>query len=108
MTHRPGKSLIRFMENQLGIPLENLGRADSYKIDYSAVAEKSRCVTGMVNIACIINTLCWSGRRDSNPRPSAPKSSAKLSTQGVVSFQMERRGQIKTHLAIQSKLEVGA
>src|ERR1017187_4110738 len=76
MTHGPGKSLIRFMENQLGIPLENFGSADSYKIDYSAVAEKSRCVTGMVNIACIINKLCWSGRRDSNPRPSAPKADA--------------------------------
>jgi hypothetical protein len=27
----------------------------------------------MANIVFVINTLCWSGRRDSNPRPSAPK-----------------------------------
>ena len=46
---------------------------DSYKIDYSAEVEKSRCVVGMVNIALIINSLYWSGRRDSNSRPSAPK-----------------------------------
>lgn len=28
-----------------GNPLEKLGGSDSYKIDYSAVAAKSRCVT---------------------------------------------------------------
>jgi len=38
-----------------------------------AVAEKSRCVTETAHIVLIINSLCWSGRRDSNPRPSAPK-----------------------------------
>jgi hypothetical protein len=49
---------------------------DRYKIDYSREAVKSRCVPGIVNIAFIINKLCWSGRRDSNPRPSAPKADA--------------------------------
>ena len=60
----------------IGTPLNNLESGDSYKIDYSAVVVKSRCVAGIVNIACIINKLCWSGRRDSNPRPSAPKADA--------------------------------
>jgi len=44
-----------------------LGGGDSYKIDYSGVAAKSRCVAGIVNITCIINRLSWSGRRDLNP-----------------------------------------
>jgi hypothetical protein len=52
--------------------LIDLGGSDRLNSDYSAVAAKSRCVTGIVNIACIINALFWSGRRDSNPRPSAP------------------------------------
>jgi hypothetical protein len=30
---------------------------DRYKIDYSAEVVKSRCVAGVVNITCIINTL---------------------------------------------------
>ena len=68
---------MRYSTNPLEMPLEIReefrGGVHSYKIDYSDVAAKSRCVTGIVNIACIINTLCWSGRRDSNPRPSAPK-----------------------------------
>jgi len=55
------------------VKFEVLGGNDSYKIDYSAVAVKSRCVAGNVNIACIINNLYWSGREDSNLRPSAPK-----------------------------------
>ena len=50
-----------------------LGGFHRYKFDYIDVAAKSRCVAGIVNIPCNINTLCWSGRRDSNPRPSAPK-----------------------------------
>jgi hypothetical protein len=64
------------MENHLGVPPLFLGGDDSYKIDYSAVAVKSRCVTKLADIALIINGLCWSGRRDSNPRPSAPKADA--------------------------------
>src|SRR5258708_39302296 len=54
----------------------SLEGSDRYKIDYTAVAVKSRCVAGIVDITCIINHLCWSGRRDSNPRPSAPKADA--------------------------------
>ena len=53
-----------------------LGGGDSYKIDYSIVAVKSRCVAEIVKIAFIINKLCWSGREDSNLRPSAPKADA--------------------------------
>jgi len=34
------------------------------------MARKSRCVSRNRNIAYIINSLRWSGRRDSNPRPS--------------------------------------
>ena len=64
------------VEIPLKHPLNLLRGGDSYKIDYSDVAVKSRCVAEMVNIACIINNLCWSGRRDSNPRPSAPKADA--------------------------------
>ena len=56
--------------------MEFLGGNDSYKIDYGAVAVKSRCVTEIGNIAFVINSLCWSGRRDLNPRPSAPKADA--------------------------------
>ena len=55
---------------------EALKNCDRYKIDYSAVAVKSRCVPGSVNKAYIINKLLWSGRRDSNSRPSAPKADA--------------------------------
>ncbi len=62
--------------SQCGTPLVFLGGNDSYKIDYSTEAPKSRCVTGNINIALNINSLCWSGRRDSNPRPSAPKADA--------------------------------
>ena len=56
--------------------MEELGSVDSYKIDYIDVVGKSRWVAKMVNIACNINKLRWSGRRDSNPRPSAPKADA--------------------------------
>jgi hypothetical protein len=52
------------------------GSGQSYKIDYGAVAGKSRCVAETINITFNINNLCWSGRRDSNPRPSAPKADA--------------------------------
>jgi hypothetical protein len=61
------------VENQFGIARIFLGGADSYKIDYSAVTVKSRCVAEIANIVFIINDLCWSGRLDSNQRPSAPK-----------------------------------
>ena len=37
---------------------------------------KSRCVAGIGHIACNIYKLRWSGRRDLNPRPSAPKADA--------------------------------
>ena len=40
------------------------------------LAAKSRCVAGIANINLFINNLRWSGRRDSNPRPSAPKADA--------------------------------
>ena len=52
------------------------GGSDRYKIDHSRVAVKGKCGSSMVNIACNINNLRWSGRRDSNPRPSAPKADA--------------------------------
>jgi hypothetical protein len=55
------------------IPLNFLGCGDSYNFYYSKVVKKSRCVSRNRNITFIINNLCWSGRRDSNPRPSAPK-----------------------------------
>jgi len=48
---------ISTVETPLTHPLHLLGGDDRYKIDYSAVAVKSRCVTEIVNIACIINTL---------------------------------------------------
>ncbi len=64
------------VEVQFGMPPAFAGGGDRYKIDYSAVAAKSRCVAGNVNIACIINSLRWSGREDSNLRPSAPKADA--------------------------------
>ena len=54
--------------NSFGIPR----RGNRYKIAYSAVAVKSRCVAGIINIAFIINSLCCSWRRDSNSRHSAP------------------------------------
>jgi hypothetical protein len=38
-------------ENQFGIPRIYLGGADRYKIVYSDVAVKSRCVAGMANNA---------------------------------------------------------
>jgi hypothetical protein len=47
--------------------LHKPGSIDRYNFDYSDVAEKSRCVAEMANIAFNINTLRWSGRRDSNP-----------------------------------------
>jgi hypothetical protein len=66
-----GKQLI-------GIPSRNVigkpKRFDRHKIDYSSVAaKKSRCIAEIINIAFNINDLLWSGRRDSNPQPSAPK-----------------------------------
>ena len=73
---RKGNQKSDLRKNRFGILLIFLEGGDRYKIDYSAVAAKSRCVPEMVNIACIINKLCWSGRRDSNPRPSAPKADA--------------------------------
>jgi hypothetical protein len=39
------------MEDQFANPLEMLGGGDRYKIDYSDVAVKSRCVAGNGNIA---------------------------------------------------------
>ena len=60
-------------ERQWGFPWEKLGGADRHNSDYSCVAEKSRCVAGCGHIALTINDLWWSGRRDSNSRPSAPK-----------------------------------
>jgi hypothetical protein len=62
--------------NQLEPQRVFLGGGDRYKIDYSAVAVKSRCAAEVANKALNINILCWSGRRDSNPRPSAPKADA--------------------------------
>ena len=55
-------------ENQLANPLEILRGGNGYKIDYSAVTLKSRCLAELVNIACNIDTLQWSGRRDSKSR----------------------------------------
>src|SRR5271163_266744 len=46
------------------------------KIDYSRVARNSRCLSQKGIISLIIKGLEWSGRRDSNPRPSAPKADA--------------------------------
>ena len=46
---------------------------DRYKIIDTCVAVKSRCVAAKVYIVRNIYGLRWSGRRDSNPRPSAPK-----------------------------------
>jgi hypothetical protein len=45
------------MENQFGIPLIYHEGGDSYKIDHSGVAAKSRYVAEIVDIACNINTL---------------------------------------------------
>jgi hypothetical protein len=44
-------------ENSLDFRLVLLGGADRYKIDYSGVEEKCRCVAEIVNIVCIINSL---------------------------------------------------
>ncbi len=63
-------------EIPLNHPLNLLGGDDRYKIVYIGVAIKSRCVAEIVNIHLYINNLRWSGRRDSNPRPSAPKADA--------------------------------
>src|ERR1019366_6272089 len=43
---------------------------------YRPLVVKSRCVVGIVNIVIIQIFLNWSGRRDSNSRPSAPKADA--------------------------------
>jgi len=43
------------------------------KIDYNAVAGKSRCVSESVDNYLNIWGLRWSGRRDSNPRPSGSR-----------------------------------
>ena len=52
---------MRYSTNSLEMPVEIReelrGSVHRYKIDYSGVAVKSRCVAEMVNIACIINTL---------------------------------------------------
>src|SRR5579871_1145378 len=58
------------------IPFEIPKRADSYKIIDTCVVVKNRCVTCVGHITQNINNLEWSGRRDSNPRPSAPKADA--------------------------------
>ena len=59
-----------------GCRFEMQGRSDRYKIIDTGVAVKSRCVARIGHIAWNINGLRWSGRRDSNPRPSAPKADA--------------------------------
>jgi hypothetical protein len=64
---------INLRELRQGIPLEKLGGGDRYRIDYISVAETSRCAAKISNIALNIY-LCWSGRRDSNPRPLLPRS----------------------------------
>jgi hypothetical protein len=51
----PLKSEESAAENPVGNPQNCLECGESYKIDHSAVAAKSRCVTEIVNIACIIN-----------------------------------------------------
>jgi hypothetical protein len=45
------------MKRFRNLPQEMLGGGHRYKIDYSGVAVKSRCVAQIVNIACIINTI---------------------------------------------------
>ena len=55
------------VEDQFGTHLIYLEGGNRYKIDDSNVAAKSRCVAGNGHIACNINTLRWSGRRDSKP-----------------------------------------
>jgi hypothetical protein len=37
--------------NQFGVPMNDLGGSDCYKIDYSGVVRKSRCVAGIGRIA---------------------------------------------------------
>src|ERR1700735_3469591 len=61
---------------QLEIQRAFLGGNDRHKIDYTAETVKTGCVAGSEYIALIIYVLRWSGRRDSNPRPSAPKADA--------------------------------
>ena len=71
-----GNSVKASLEHRLRTREISPKRRDWHKIDYSAVAAKSRCVAGLDPIARFFNNLCWSGRRDSNPRPSAPKADA--------------------------------
>jgi hypothetical protein len=47
--------------------------SNRYKIVYISAEAKSKCVGQDGNIVFIITNLYWSGRRDSNPRPSAPE-----------------------------------
>jgi hypothetical protein len=56
-----------YAEIPLKDPLDLRGGEHRLNSDYREVAVKSRCVAENVNIACIINNLCWSGRRDSKP-----------------------------------------
>jgi hypothetical protein len=52
------RDLARFASGKLvWDSLGFLESGDRYKIDYSGVAVKSRCVAEIVNIACNINTL---------------------------------------------------
>ena len=52
--------------NQLDIQQEFLGGSHRHKIDYSAVAEESRCARRNLRICMTLNELYWSGRSDSN------------------------------------------
>jgi hypothetical protein len=45
------------VKHQFANPLEKLGGSDCYKIDYSGVVRKSRCLAGMVDIALNIYGL---------------------------------------------------
>ena len=57
---------------------------DRHNFAYSRDARKDRCVGRSRNIACIINELYWSGRRDSNPRPSAPKTDPSFHAKSLI------------------------
>ena len=95
--YRAPLSQLRLPPNRPLIPKDaplfapgwHLGQAHRLNFVYSWPARKSRRVGQNENIIFIINVLHWSGRRDSNPRPSAPKTDLSFSAKSLINTEPE-------------------
>ena len=57
LVQKPHLENLEKFQLEFELELQWVFLGDSYKIDYSAVVAKSRCVAGIVNIILIINAL---------------------------------------------------